>query len=463
MKNQSKRILACLMALTMLLSVAPVSVFAAGMQSTAAVSATATHKHKKVTSVKKATFSKDGLITVKCSDCKKVLSKKTVAKIKTVKLKKDEYNYTGKAIKPTVIVKDSKNKTLKNGKDYTVAYISNKNPGKAVVKVTFKGNYSGTKLLNFAIEPLFTAYVVSQYGKKTVDMYLSWDKVTGAFSYKVSLYKGKKLIKTVKTKETAAEFKSISENTKYRLVFTAYNLLGKKIISSDGDLKVPKSDRETISVLNLTKKEIVTSYNSAVNKLKNEKNVKIRKESEISLKCTECSTPMMQSPVNAVLQSFLVPADDTVKFKNGKGKNSAGETTTVNDFVSPVGRKAKLSEKNVVSASAITDFSGNTKLTIVLKKETATFDGKNTKDAPGNLSVADPLNIGALELPAGAKITKAKTVYPETTLQATINKSGKLTKLEIDLPLESSITGKLRTSLTIELTGSLTSTYTVTY
>lgn len=47
MENQSKRVFACLMALVMLLSVAPVSVFAAGMQSTSAVSATATHKHKK--------------------------------------------------------------------------------------------------------------------------------------------------------------------------------------------------------------------------------------------------------------------------------------------------------------------------------------------------------------------------------------------------------------------------------
>ena len=45
-------------------------------------------------------------------------------------------------------VKDSKGKALKNGTDYKISYPKGmKNVGKYTVKVTLKGNYSGTKSL----------------------------------------------------------------------------------------------------------------------------------------------------------------------------------------------------------------------------------------------------------------------------------------------------------------------------
>ena len=45
-----------------------------------------------------------------------------------------------------------KNKTLKNGKDYKVAYSNNVNPGTATVKITGKGKYSGTVKKTFKIK-----------------------------------------------------------------------------------------------------------------------------------------------------------------------------------------------------------------------------------------------------------------------------------------------------------------------
>lgn len=50
----------------------------------------------------------------------------SIARIKTVSLKKSSYTYNGKVQKPSVIVKDANKKTLKNGTDYTVAYSKNK-------------------------------------------------------------------------------------------------------------------------------------------------------------------------------------------------------------------------------------------------------------------------------------------------------------------------------------------------
>ena len=68
-----------------------------------------------------------------------------------VSISKTSYNYTGSACKPKVVVK-YKNKTLKNGKDYKVAYSNNVNPGTATVKITGKGKYSGTVKKIFKIK-----------------------------------------------------------------------------------------------------------------------------------------------------------------------------------------------------------------------------------------------------------------------------------------------------------------------
>ena len=54
-----------------------------------------------------------------------------------------DQSYTGKAIKPTVVVYDGET-LLTEKKDYTVSFSNNKNVGKAVVKVKGKGNYEGT-------------------------------------------------------------------------------------------------------------------------------------------------------------------------------------------------------------------------------------------------------------------------------------------------------------------------------
>ncbi|MFR0870559.1 MAG: hypothetical protein ACLSG5_03885 [Oscillospiraceae bacterium] len=94
--------------------------------------------------------------------------------------------YTGKALKPTVIVKDSKKKLL-NGTDYTVTYKNNKNIGTATVTITGKGEYKGTKTLKFKIVPPKTT-LTSKPGKTSVGWNratLSWKKSAGADGYQI--------------------------------------------------------------------------------------------------------------------------------------------------------------------------------------------------------------------------------------------------------------------------------------
>ncbi len=65
---------------------------------------------------------------------------------------KDQY-YTGSRIIPEVVVKDG-DKILTIKKDYTIKISNNVNAGQAVVKITGKGNYSGTVEKKFRILPV---------------------------------------------------------------------------------------------------------------------------------------------------------------------------------------------------------------------------------------------------------------------------------------------------------------------
>lgn len=63
-----------------------------------------------------------------------------------------DQTYNGKAFTPGFTVKDG-NITLQSGTDYDVQYSSNTNVGTAVITVTGKGNYTGSKKTNFTILP----------------------------------------------------------------------------------------------------------------------------------------------------------------------------------------------------------------------------------------------------------------------------------------------------------------------
>ena len=89
--------------------------------------------------------------------------------------------YTGKAIKPSVTVKDG-TKTLVKGTDYTISYKNNKNIGTATVTITGKGSYTGTKSLTFKIIPAKATLAAKKSNGKYA---LSWKKVTGIDKYQI--------------------------------------------------------------------------------------------------------------------------------------------------------------------------------------------------------------------------------------------------------------------------------------
>lgn len=146
--------------------------------------------------------------------------------IKTVKLSKTSFAYTGKSITPKVTAKDTDGKVLKLGKDYTVKYANNKKVGKATVVVTFKGDYKGKKTLSFKIIPA-TPKVTVTSGKKMATV--KWKAAKGAQSYTVyySTSKNSGFKKAGTTENTSFKVKNLKSGKIYYFKVVASKKVGK--------------------------------------------------------------------------------------------------------------------------------------------------------------------------------------------------------------------------------------------
>ena len=184
--------------------------------------------HQYKSQLTKATTVKDGQSYKKCTVCSAVTGKTVIPKASNIKLNKTAYTYNGKVQRPSVTVKDSKGKTLKNGTDYTVSYSSGcKNVGRYTVKVTLKGNYSGTKSLTYNINPKGTS--VSKVTAAKKGFKVTWKKqATQTTGYEVqystssNFKKGNKTVTVSKNKTTSKSMSKLSAKKKYYVRVRTY-------------------------------------------------------------------------------------------------------------------------------------------------------------------------------------------------------------------------------------------------
>ena len=183
--------------------------------------------HSYKSQLTKATTAKDGQIYKKCSVCGAVTGKTVIAKASNIKLSKTAYTYNGKVQKPSVTVKNSKGKALKNGTDYTVSYPKGmKNVGKYTVKVTLKGNYSGSKSMTYNINPKGTG--VSKVTAAKKGFKVTWKKqTTQTTCYQVqystsSKFKSAKTVTISKNKTTSKSVSKLSAKKKYYVRVRTY-------------------------------------------------------------------------------------------------------------------------------------------------------------------------------------------------------------------------------------------------
>ena len=153
------------------------------------------------------------------------------AAAKTFKLSSTSVEYNGKVRTPSVTVKDANGITLKKDVDYTVKYASGrKYVGKYAIKITLKGNYTGSKTLNFTINPPKRGLSKLTAGKKKLTA--SWkaqkSQTTGyqllvSSSSKFKSYK-KVTVKSYKTTKTTVS--KLSSKKYYYVKMRTYKKVG---------------------------------------------------------------------------------------------------------------------------------------------------------------------------------------------------------------------------------------------
>ena len=177
------------------------------------------HVHSYKTSLKRATTKSNGKRVEKCR-CGKVKSTTSIPRIKTARLQTTSYTYSGKAKSPVASVIDIKGTKLKKNRDYTVKYSGrHKNVGAYTAKITFKGNYAGSKSLKFKILPKGTSIRSIKASNLESKRKVSWKKVSSQISgYEIQYSTSKKF--AAKTTCSVKAKSSSTTTTLERLMMT---------------------------------------------------------------------------------------------------------------------------------------------------------------------------------------------------------------------------------------------------
>ncbi|MDD6022257.1 MAG: fibronectin type III domain-containing protein [Oscillospiraceae bacterium] len=185
--------------------------------------------HSFKTTVTKATMEKNGKIVKKCTACGATVTT-TISKVSKITLSSTKFTYNGK--------------TLKNGTDYKLSYSKGrKYVGKYSVKITFMGNYSGSKTLYFTVVPKSVKVKDVDSGKKKMTVKWSAEKkqTTGyeiQYSTSSSFKSGNKTVKITNNKTVSKKVSGLKSGKKYYVRVRTYKTVDGKKYYSDWSKKV---------------------------------------------------------------------------------------------------------------------------------------------------------------------------------------------------------------------------------
>lgn len=205
-----------------------------------------------------------------------------------------------------------------------------------------------------------------------------------------------------------------------------------------------KADAEDPS--ELTKTQIVQKVATALNNVKNEKNMTAVKKEIVTIKVTDCSVKAAVNTINNIINKLAGEETVTYNFTNGQavGINAEGKeeddgaVMTPNDVIPPKAKSFNLPEAGIKNATAAKEGT-NTVYTIELNPEETTY----SSPVPQYHSNAyGYLDLTSLDI-SGVTITEANMHYPNTVITATVNGEGKLIKIHFMMPMTGEGTAKI--------------------
>lgn len=172
----------------------------------------------------KATTEDDGEYELSCTRCD-YYDYCYIPYIETVKLSSTSFIFDETAKTPTLIINDSDGKELKEGTDFTLSgEVSAQEIGSHSIKITFTGDYVGSKTLTYKINPpLVESLAVKSQTSDSIT--LSWDKLENVESYIVYAYKDstKKYTKVTTVNTNTVTIDNLKSGTTYSYAVRAFN------------------------------------------------------------------------------------------------------------------------------------------------------------------------------------------------------------------------------------------------
>ena len=167
---------------------------------------------------KHATPTAEGKKHQVCGWCEKITNENTVIKRPEAALDAEKYAHTGENIEPVVIITDSEGKVFERGIDYVISgNLKETDTGRYTVKVSYIGEYTGTKTLNYAIVPAKVEDFKAELSGGHDDIKLTWEASEGATRYYVSYKKSSetKYSSQKWTSKTNYSIKDLSDGVSY--------------------------------------------------------------------------------------------------------------------------------------------------------------------------------------------------------------------------------------------------------
>ncbi|MBQ3136821.1 MAG: fibronectin type III domain-containing protein [Clostridia bacterium] len=176
--------------------------------------------------------------------------------------------------------------------------------------------------------------------------------------------------------------------------------------------------------VSLTTDEIAVAYNKAVNDLKEYKGyAQIFRSETLNIQTTYVSKALAISYTNSMANNAIENSNNITEgiFENGTG------TCSLNSYIIPYGRKSEIAPSDLYSAKAEKEWTGAMKYTLVLKSETATFDGTSKVNPVYHKKITD--------IPFyGNPVNSATIIYPGATIIIYTDPLGRLESLDMTLP-----------------------------
>ena len=332
---------------------------------------------------------------------------------------------------------------------------------KKIVSVTKKGVVKGLRK--------GTATITAKIGKKTYKCKVTVESpklsstkktVTAGTSFTLKLNGTKQTVKwyTSNKKIATVSKKGVVKTLRAGSVKITAKVGGKSYVC-----RVTVKAKPAAPVVS-EKNKAAAQYNALINNLKKEKNITVYREEKLNMKpqisktMLELFKKILGDDVKELAEGINEQSKATRRFTDGKAP-AGDQYITLNAYIPPEGRAAALQGKYIKSAKTVKNADGGYTLTVALISETSKYDGKKFSATPANNSICDS-SLGTADFGMDDMQMDIKLALTGTTVQATVGANGKLSKLQINMPMKMSASFGL---FDIAFVGTATELLTFTY